>query len=129
MPKNILALKHLHLCISALAVIMIGLFYGLTPPKFLALLFDYQVATIDLHHVFKAIMGLYLAIATYWCIGIYKTAHWRNATITNIVFMGGLSFGRIISLAIDGLPSSAFLIGLVTELLFMSWGMYNLKIH
>ena len=55
-----------------------------------------------------------------------KANHWRSATLTNILFMGGLAFGRILSLLFDGI-SAPFTKGLILELLFTFWGIYNLK--
>jgi hypothetical protein len=45
----------------------------------------------------------------------------------NIVFMGGLAAGRLLSLVVDGVPSLYFLAGLLVELLFAFWGLRNLK--
>jgi hypothetical protein len=95
----------------------------------LPFLFDFKVESVDLNHVFRAMMGLYLGFATYWIIGIYKLEHWRHATLSNIVFMGGLGLGRMVSIIVDGMPSVAFLIGTVVEILFMLWGVLNLKIN
>ena len=41
--------------------------------------------------------------------------------------MGGLALGRIISILFDGIPSLPFSIGTVAEILFMFWGIRNLK--
>ena len=41
--------------------------------------------------------------------------------------MGGLAFGRITSILLDGIPSIPFSIGTVLEILFMIWGIVNLK--
>ena len=72
-------------------------------------------------------MGLYLGVAMIWIVGIIKSKFWVSATFTNIVFMGGLAFGRLISLVIDGIPSAYFLIGLLLEIIFLFWGALNLK--
>lgn len=72
-------------------------------------------------------MGLYLGTSVIWIMGIIKPQFWTTATITNIVFMGGLSIGRLISLALDGVPNTCFLIGLVLEMMLAIWGIRNLK--
>ena len=74
-------------------------------------------------------MGLYVGFATYWIIGIFKCDHWRNATLSSVIFMGGLAFGRMVSILIDGVPSVAFLVGTVAEIVLMLWGIHNLKIE
>lgn len=74
-------------------------------------------------------MGLYLGMVVLWVFGIFKPVYWRTATITNVLFMVGLSTGRIISLIIDGIPSISFSIGLALELILGLWGIINLKKH
>lgn len=51
------------------------------------------------------------------------------ATVTNVLFMSGLGFGRLISLALDGTPSLKFLIGMLLEFLLAAWGIYNLNLY
>ncbi len=73
----------------------------------------------------RATMGLYLAIAGFWIVGIVNKKYWRIATIFNVVFMGGLAFGRVLSFLFDGF-SSQFLIGLLLEVILLIWGLFNL---
>ena len=125
--NNKAAIKNLHLSTSIIFIIPIALIYGLYPNAILSKLFDIKVETINLTNIFRAIMGLYLATSTIWFIGIIKPKFWTIATLTNIVFMGGLAFGRLLSLVLDGLPSLYFLAGLFLELSFAFWGIKNIK--
>lgn len=118
--------KNLQLLLSAVIVISVSFVYGGNPSTFLPYVFGFDVVDIDLKNIFRAIMGLYLAFGGYWVLGILKPEHWRNATITNILFMGGLSFGRIVSTLFDGV-SPQFMVGLVLEIIFFFWGLSNLK--
>ena len=119
--------KNLHLSISALLIIIIALAYGLSPENILPKLFAFQVYSTDLKQVFRAIMGLYLSMACLWITGISKPAYWKTATISNICFMGGLAFGRVVSLVFDGLPNTYFLMGMMLEIILGLWGIKNLK--
>lgn len=109
LKNNYVSIKNLHLIISIILIIPIALIYGLYPKIILSKLFDIKVETINLTNIFRAMMGLYLGISTIWIIGIIKPKFWVTATLTNIVFMGGLAAGRLLSLALDGLPSIDFL--------------------
>ena len=129
MKSNILIIKNFHLGLSSLIVIGVGLTYGINPNKILPFFFDFKVESVDLKHVFRTIMGLYVGLSVYWIIGILKPVHWKNATYICTIFMGGLAFGRIISIIIDGIPSLAFSIGTVLEIGLMIWGMSNLKVE
>ena len=119
--------KNLHLSISAFLIIVIAFIYGLSPENFLPKLFAFKVDSTDLRQVFRAIMGLYLAMAGLWLIGIFKPAYWKTATISNICFMSGLAFGRVVSLMADGVPSIYFLLGLILESMLALWGIKNIK--
>ncbi|MGK0385473.1 MAG: hypothetical protein ACI849_000075 [Patiriisocius sp.] len=118
--------KNLQLGISAGIVFVVSLMYGLNPSKILPLIFDFEVQSLELKNIFRAIMGLYIAFAAYWAFGIVNPKHWKHATLSNILFMGGLAFGRLISTIFDGI-STQYTMGLVLELLLMVWGIYNLK--
>ncbi len=109
-----------------MVVIGASFVYGGNPSKFMPWVFGFEVDNLELKNIFRAIMGLYLGFAVYWIIGIRNPKHWRNATITNIIFMGGLAFGRVISTLVDGI-STPYSIGLVLEAIMMCWGWYNLK--
>jgi hypothetical protein len=119
--------KNLHLLLSAIFIIPIGFVYGLYPQKILPQLFDFTIIGTDLPNIFRATMGLYLAMGIFWITGIIKSNLWRAATIANIVFMLGLAFGRIVSMKLDGWPSVYFSAGLVVEVLFAVWGIINLR--
>ena len=119
-------MKKLHLLVSAITIIIVALMYGLNPSKILPLIFDFQVENLELKNIFRAIMGLYLGFATLWIVGAFKLNYWRIATLTNVIFMGSLAFGRILSTIFDGF-SFQYTQGLILEIIFMLWGLYNLK--
>jgi len=121
--------KNLHLILSAIAVLIVGITYGLYPDTFLPLFFDFSVETTDLNHVFRAMMGSYFALGMYWGLGAFFPKYWRGATYTVVFFMGGLAAGRLLSIGIDGIPSLAFTVGTVLEIVFVFWGIYNLKVY
>ena len=113
--------------ISTIILTIVALAYGLSPNNILPKLFDFQVQTIDLKQTFRATMGLYLGMVALWVIGIFNPRHWRTATISSVFFMSGLAVGRIISLALDGIPSIYFSVGLALELTLAFWGIINLN--
>ena len=121
--KKFINVHNLPLTISILIVIPIAFSYGIKPD----LLFDITINTIDEATVFKAIMGLYLAFASFWYLGILKPTYWKAAIFSNVFFMLGLAFGRTISILFDGLPSPIFIIGTIGELVLGLYGWYVLK--
>ena len=123
MFSNQINIKTLHLVISILIVIPVGCIYGFQPN----LLFDVNLNTTDEANIFKAIMGLYLSFAVLWSLGILNPSLWKVATVSNIIFMLGLGFGRIISMLFDGFPSSVFIIGTIGEMILGFYGCYILQ--
>ncbi|WP_046756208.1 DUF4345 domain-containing protein [Kordia jejudonensis] len=121
--------KNLHLALSTGAVLVVGATYGLYPSTFLPLFFDFTVETTDLNHVFRAMMGSYFALGIYWAYSLCFQSHWRAATYSVVFFMGGLAVGRLWSIAVDGIPSTAFTVGTVLEIVFAIWGYINLKLY
>ena len=125
--KTTFLLKNLHLIISTLIVVPVAFTYGILPNKILPLFLDFKVETKDLHNVFRAIMGLYLAFSVFWILGIFKSNYWYAATLSNMLFMLGLACGRIVSLLLDGMPSLVFFVGKIGELILALYAFYQLK--
>lgn len=128
--KQVYKRKNLHLLISLGIVVPAACIYGLFPSITIPLLLDFEVESVDLKSVFRAIMGLYLGVALIWLLGVLKSNYWALATISNIVFMGGIGMGRLLGMLIDGMPSPAFSLGIFGELglsvfAFYQWRRYS----
>ena len=112
-----------HLIISVFVVVPVAFFYGINPVSLL----DVDVNTIDEHNLFKAIMGLYLGFSALWVLGIFKSNYLKAALISNLIFMFGLGFGRVIGALIDGIPSFGYFFGTIAELVLGFYGLWVLK--
>lgn len=118
--------KNLNLLVSGIIVIIAGVVYGGHPSYLMPLLLDYQVEALELKNMLRAVMGIYMGIGIFWLVGAYKTKLWYAATLSNVLFMGGISFGRLVSTIVDGI-SIPFTPALILELVFFAWGLYNLR--
>ena len=116
-------IRKIHLIISVAIVIPVGLLYGFYPD----FKFDLHPVTLDEFSFFKAIMGLYLGFAFLWGLGVFKTTLWKTAIISNIIFMLGLGFGRLISLLVDGTPGFGYTVGTFAELFLGFYGVWVLR--
>lgn len=112
--------KHTHLIISSVVVFPISLIYGFFQEFF----FQLSVNTIDESNILKAIMGIYIAFALLWVLGISQPKYWKIATVSNVIFMFGLASGRIVSMICDGLPSKLLILGVFGELILGCYGVY-----
>ena len=112
-----------YLLVSALGLLPIALSYGINPSGLLPQLMDLQPTGTNMVHVFRAIMGLYLGMVVLWLVGAWRGGVLlRTAVISEVVFMGGLAAGRLLSLSLDGRPSAIFLFYTGAELLLAIWG-------
>lgn len=114
--------QNIQLLISIIIVIPVAIQYGFKPD----FQFELYPKTTDEHNFFKAIMGLYLGFALVWIIGIVKETYLKLALVTNLVFMLGLGFGRLLSLLIDGLPTSGYVYGTIGELVLGFYSVFVL---
>ena len=95
--------KNLNLVLSGIIVIIAGFVYGGHPTVIMPELLGFEVVDLELKNMLRA-----------------------GATMCNVLFMGGISFGRTVSTVVDGI-SPLFTPALILELLFFGWGLYNLK--
>jgi len=118
-------INKVHLVISVLIVIPVAFVYGFNPSTE----FDIQLQTVDEQSQFKAIMGLYLGFSIVWLLGVFRVNYLKLALITNMVFMLGLGFGRLLSWFIDGTPTFGYKFGIFAELLLGFYGLWVLKLR
>jgi hypothetical protein len=115
-------IKKVPLVISVCIVIPVSFIYGFNPDY----IFDIQLQTIDEHNFFKSIMGVYIGFSILWILGILKQQYLKMAIVTNVIFMFGLVFGRILSLTIDGTPTFGYLFGTFAEFFLACYGSWVL---
>jgi Domain of unknown function (DUF4345) len=115
------------LLVSAAGLTPIALGYGLDPSRSLGYLFDVAVSNVNGAHIFRAVMGLYLALVAFWIIGAFKVEVRQAALYSLVVFMLGLAAGRALSLLVDGMPHWLLVAYLVLELVFGILGWRLLK--
>ena len=72
-------------------------------------------------------MGLYIALNIFWVIGAFKKTLLLPAMWSLTIFMTGIGLGRLMSLIIDGVPYSAFLLYMLLEFIFAIFGFFFIK--
>jgi hypothetical protein len=118
-------MKNLHLIISSFVLVPIAFIYGVIPDNSVPIFFDFKPNTTDLCNILRAIMCLYIGMVIIWGIGIFKPRYWETATIINILFMGGLAAGRLISFVADGRPSVILIVGFAGEAVLAALAYFN----
>jgi hypothetical protein len=120
-------IRRIFLLVTAIGLTPIALSYGLVPQKSLSYLFDVPVSNINGSHIFRAVMGLYLALLSFWIVGAFRVQLRQAALYSLVVFMLGLALGRVLSLVVDGMPSLLLIGYLGLELIFGILGLILLK--
>jgi hypothetical protein len=115
------------LLVTAAGLTPIALSYVLVPDKSLSVLFDIDADTTNIRHIFRAVMGLYLALIVFWVAGARNETLRVPALWSLVVFMFGLAAGRAASLVVDGFPHLLLFVYLVLEILFGVTGLWLLR--
>ena len=103
---------------ASIGLVPIALSYGLVPSISVSYLLGFAVEGTNETHVFRAIMGLYLANVAFWVAGAAIPSFTLPALWSLLLFMGGLAAGRVVSLIIDGMPSFVLIFYLLAEIAF-----------
>jgi low temperature requirement protein LtrA len=95
-----------YLLIIAIGLVPIALSYGANPAGVLPRLLKFNVEAPNETQVFRAIMCLYLATSVFWLMGALMP-EWQRAALTwAVFFMLSLAAGRLLSMALDGMPTA-----------------------
>ena len=114
--------ESIFLLVAAVGLTPIALAYGLAPAITVPMLYGVEIDSINVTHIFRAVMGLYLAMVIFWILGAIREPLRFAALCSMVVFMGGLAMGRILSLLVDGIPVAPLVIYLVLEVGFALLG-------
>ena len=106
------------LIVAALGLTPIALTYGASPSASVPVLYGFEVSDVSTMHIFRAVMGLYLAMVVFWLMGARNELLRLPALYSVVVFMLGLAVGRMLSIAIDGLPAPLLSVYLALEIGF-----------
>lgn len=110
--------RSLFLLLASAGLTPIALSYGLAPQSSLPWLFDIDASGTNTRHIFRAIMGLYLALVVFWLVGARKAEFRIPALYSLVVFMVGLALGRLASLLVDGIPHFLLVMYMLVEFVF-----------
>ena len=99
------------------AICIIALLYGVSPQWFFeTFLGDSQNPSVDQSHILRAVMMLYIALGSFWLYSAFSDKYRDAGIIVLAVFCGGLVTGRILSVIVDGIPSSLLILYIFMEL-------------
>jgi len=109
-------LSQILLLSAAVGLAPVALSYGLAPERSLPWLFGIDTSGVNTRHIFRAVMGLYLASLCFWFFGALVGRFRVPALWSLFVFMSGLALGRLLSLMLDGWPHPLLAVYAILEL-------------
>lgn len=113
-------LQSAFLLVTAAGLTPIALSYGFAPGASLPWLFGIDADGVNTRHIFRAVMGLYLALVGFWIAGAFRADLRMAALWSLLIFMVGLALGRLLSLVVDGWPHPLLTLYMVLEFAFAS---------
>ena len=121
--------KQYFLIFASFAVTVIGLLYGISPQWFAQTFLGISEIDLNIAHILRAIMGLYLALAVFWLYSAFSKKYRDTAVLTCVVFAGGLFIGRLISYFADGQPKPLLVLYIVLELALVPLAFWIFKLR
>lgn len=109
-------LKKTFLILAFATVSIIGLLYGVSPEWFVSTFLGVNDLSLNISHILRAIMCLYLAIGSFWLFSAFSDRLRNTAILTTMVFAGGLAIGRLIGFVVDGQPAPLLMLYTAMEL-------------
>ena len=101
----------------AAGVFPVSLLYGANPISSMPFFYGIEIININMLNILRGIMGLYIALCIFWCIGALYNSLKLSALWSCAIFMLGIGFGRILSISVDGMPSYVFVFYLIFEMI------------
>ena len=109
-------IKKYFLIFASITVSAIALLYGVSPDGFAHTFLGIAQLDLNMAHILRAVMGLYLAAALAWLLAAFSDKYRNTGILTTIVFCSGLVLGRIVSLLADGQPAPVLLLYVAMEM-------------
>jgi SNF family Na+-dependent transporter len=109
--------QRLFLLVFGVGLVPVALSYGAMPEHSLTRLYGLGELDVTTRHVFRAIMGLYLAMIVFWLAGALRPALRIPALWSAFVFVTGIALGRGLSIGVDGWPHPLMVLYLIVEIM------------
>jgi hypothetical protein len=110
-------IKKYFLVLASSTIFVVALLYGVSPHWFAATFLGVSQLDLNLAHILRAFMCLYLGFGLFWLFAAFSDKYRNTAVLTAMLFPAGLVVGRIISFLTDGRPAPLLLFYLFAELI------------
>ena len=121
-------IKKIFLVVTFFSVCVIGAAYGISPSWFTRTLLGIPDISLNLAHIFRAMMCLYIALGVFWLYSAFNDKYRNMAVLTVLIFAAGLASGRIVSFIVDGLPCPLLILYFFIELVYVPIAYWAFKV-
>jgi hypothetical protein len=121
-------IKKAFLVFAFVAVSIIALLYGVNPDWFAATFLNIPELNLNIAHILRAMMCLYLALGLFWLYAAFNDKYRDPALIVIIIFCAGLVVGRVLSVILDGIPSPLLILYIAMEFSLVPIGIWIYKL-
>jgi hypothetical protein len=109
-------LKSALLIFASLTITVIALLYGISPTWFFeTFLASESAPSVDQSHILRAVTTLYLSLGGFWLWSAFSEKYRDAGVLVLGIFCGGV-LGRVLSMVLDGMPSTILIIYTFMEL-------------
>jgi hypothetical protein len=103
---------------AGLMMLVVGALHLVAPQMMMATP-GVELPTVNHRHVIRAAYGgAYLGIAALFLVGVLRPAYERTSLLAVAFLFSGFAFGRLFSIAADGLPVPLYLGVMAFEMVF-----------
>lgn len=122
-------IKKYFLVFFGVTVMGIGALYGVNPAGFAQKFLGVMALDVNLAHILRAVMGLYIAFGLFLIYAARSDKHRDTAALATVIFSVGLLSGRILSYFADGTPAPLLQLYVAIELAAVpvSYWVYRLR--
>jgi hypothetical protein len=112
---------------AGLAMLVVGAQHLLAPQMMMATP-GIELSSINHYHIIRAgYGGAFLGIAALFLSGLVRPAQRGFALLAVVMLFGGFALGRVVSLALDGVPVGRYLAVLAFEVTFAALALLALR--
>lgn len=112
---------------AGLMMLVVGALHLIAPQMMMDVPKIVLSSTNHLHVIRAAYGGAYLGIAALFLLGAVRPEHQRSSLLAVAILFAGFAFGRLVSIALDGVPVTLYLAVMAFEVVFTALATRSLR--
>jgi hypothetical protein len=118
----------IYLSILGAVLTIVGLVNFIAPSVYLGTL-GVAISDPSAMNVLHTYGGCYLGLAAFLFVSAGRPEFTRTAVVASTIVMAGFVAGRIMGLAVEGMPDRGIIVSTIIEIVFLLWGAALVRRH